>query len=210
MIRLIIADDHEMFREGLRVLLETEEDLEIVGEAADGDEAITMVDDFKPDLIVLDVQMPGTHGIEAARRIVADNPDTRILALSRHSERRYVSEMFKAGAIGYILKDSAVRELVDAIKTVSTGQLYCSPSLVGVVMRDYTGRLAGEEGKLTEREKEVLTLIAEGKNSKEIAHELNLSSKTVDSHRQRIMKKLDIHNVVDLTKYAIKEGLIVL
>lgn len=207
-IRLIIADDHQMFREGLRVLFEQEEDIEIVGEAEDGSQAIQKVGDLAPDIIILDIEMPGMTGLEAARILVNEHPETRVLVLSRHTERRYVSEMFSLGVSGYILKDSAVDELVRAVKTVMSGQTYCSTNLVGAVVSEYSRHFSGERRAITEREREVLKLIAEGKQTKEIASILNLSAKTVDTHRQRIMKKLDIHNAVELTRYAIREGII--
>ena len=209
-IKVAIADDHKMFREGLKVLFALEENIEIVGEAEDGIEAIELVRRLNPDVIILDIEMPVKNGLDVAKELVEESFDTQILVLSRHTEKVYVSEMFSAGVKGYILKDSAVDELVHAIKTVMAGQTYCSAGLVGVVISDYSERLSGSPQKLTAREREVLKLIAEGKQTKEIATELNVSIKTVETHRQRTMRKLDIHNAVELTKYAIREGIIIL
>jgi DNA-binding NarL/FixJ family response regulator len=209
-IQVLIADDHKMFREGLKVLFAIEDDIEIIGEAEDGIKAIELVRQLNPDVIILDIEMPVKNGLDVAKELIEEQLDTKILVLSRHTERVYVSEMFSTGVAGYILKDSAVDELVHAIKTVMAGQSYCSTGLVGVVVSDYSKRLSGDSQKLTAREREVLKLIAEGKQTKEIAVELSVSIKTVDTHRQRIMKKLDMHSAVELTRYAIREGLITL
>ena len=207
-IRVLLADDHKLFRQGLKALMDMEDGISIIGEAVDGEQAIALTDELKPDVLVLDIQMPGINGIKAAAKILATNPEVKILALSRHSERRYISEMFRVGASGYILKDTAIEELMKAIETVVDGHIYCSSDLVGVVMQEFKGRLKGEKKSLTEREIQVLKFIAEGLQTKEIANQMNLSIKTISTYRQRIMTKLDIHNVVDLTKYAIKHGLI--
>lgn len=210
-ISIILADDHELVRQGLRALLESRPDFTVISEAGDGREAIEMVERLCPDVVVLDVEMPNFNGIEAARVISSQAKGTRILALSMHTERQYISEMMAAGAAGYILKKSAIDELETAIRKVYAGKMYCSPSLVSTVMEDYADRLShsGQGGlkQLTPRETEVLRMIAEGRNTKEIAHALEVSIKTIETHRLQIMRKLDIHNIVDLAKYAIREGL---
>lgn len=210
-IRIILADDHELVRQGLRALLESRPDFVVVSEAGDGKEAIEMVELLRPDVVVLDVEMPNFNGIEAARIITSRGFGTRILALSMHTERQYISEMMAAGAAGYILKKSAIDELENAIRKVYAGKMYCSPSLVSTVMEDYADRLSPHMPtglmKLTPRETEVLRMIADGLNTKEIAHALEVSIKTIETHRLQIMKKLDIHNIVDLAKFAIREGL---
>ena len=212
MISIIIADDHTIVREGLRTILESHPDFEVTGEAANGVEAIALVTELSPDIVVLDIEMPEMNGIVAASEIYASSQKTKILALSRHNEKQYIAEMFAAGASGYILKDSAVEELIKAISTVVSGQLYCSPSLMDVVINDYTDRLTHsgtpELSKLTPREIEVLKLIAEGKTLKEVASDLYISYPTAATHRSQIMKKLDIHTDVELAKFAIREGLI--
>lgn len=212
MIRIIVVDDHAVVRQGICSLLEKQGDFSVVGQAGDGPAAIELTRKLLPDLVVLDIEMPGMSGVEAASEIVGIAPQARILALSRHHERFYVSEMFAAGASGYILKDSALEELITAIRTVNAGNMYCSPQLMGTVIRDYSQRLTGgrdsELARLTPREREVLKLIVEGRNSKEVADVLHLSVRTVDTHRSQIMKKLGMNSVVDLTRFAIREGLI--
>ena len=213
-IRIILVDDHEMVRRGLITVLQEQEDLEIVGEAGDGLTAIRLAEELKPDLMVLDVEMPGLDGIETARQILRISPNSKILALSIHKEQDYVTAMFSVGASGYILKESALDELVEAIRTVDAGQKYISSKLVDIVLTSLGGTMpSAYESKLsqlTPREIEVLKLIAEGNITKEIAHLLHVSPKTVDAHRQQIMKKLDIHTIADLTRLAIREGLIAL
>lgn len=212
MVTILIVDDHQLFREGLRFLLELQEDFGVIGEAHDGKEAISLVSRHKPDIVILDIEMPEMGGIEAAHEIKKINPDTKILALSRHSERRYVSDIFEAGASGYMLKDSAGDELINAIRVVISGNKYCSPELVGIVLDDYSERLTKEKTSrlalLSPREKEVLIHIAEGRKSKEIADILFVSKKTIDTHRLRIMQKLEMNNITDLIRFAIREGLI--
>ena len=211
-IRILVVDDHALVREGLTSLLKKQADFKVVGEAGDGVEAIQLAETLEPDIIVLDVGMPGMDGIETARRILKSCPGTHILALSMHGEQDFVTTMFAVGANGYILKDSAFKELVNAIRTVIDGQKYISPEMVEVVLESLgTGPPAAYTSKLerlTVRETEILTLIAEGYNSKEIGGKLNISAKTVDTHRQQVMKKLKLFNVADLTKFAIKERLI--
>jgi len=210
-IRIILADDHKIVREGLRSLLEKESDIEIVAIAEDGRVAVQLAQDLLPDVAVMDIGMPGLNGIEATRCITVENPDIRILVLSMHSARRYVLEALSAGAKGYILKDCASEELARAIRIVSANQTYLSPKVADIVIKDYITILPGECSNsltvLSKREREVLQLVAEGNNTKEIAILLNLSSKTVETHRQQIMKKLNVQSVAGLTRYAIREGL---
>lgn len=209
--RVLLVDDHRIIREGLRALLEQQPDFEILGEAGDGRSAVRMVREHKPDVVILDVAMPDLNGIEACRQIVSENPYTRVLALSMHSGKKFVSEMLAAGASGYLLKDSAVEELVQALKTVVSNKIYLSPQIAGIVVEDYVqfmDRGADNKiSKLTAREREILQLIAEGNSTKEIAATLNLSVKTIESHRRQIMEKLELYNVAELTKYAVREGL---
>jgi DNA-binding NarL/FixJ family response regulator len=209
--KILLADDHRIVREGLRSLLEAEEDMQVVGEADTGRRAIEMSDETGPDVVVMDIGMPELNGIEATRRIVHDHPQTRVIALSMHSDRRFMGEILKAGASGYLLKDGAFEELAGAIRTVISNKMYLSPRIADVVVEDYVRHLPRAEpsafAALTPREREVLQLLAEGKATKQAAACLHVSVKTVETHRRQIMSKLDIHSVAELTKYAIREGL---
>ena len=207
--KVLLVDDHKIVREGLRALLEEESDLEVVGEAGDGLEAIGLVSDLRPDIVVMDISMPGMDGVEATRRIRAGEPEVKVVALSIHAEKQFVAGMLRAGAWGYLLKTEAARDLVQAIRTVRAGGRYVSPQLIDPSVEDYLQQLIdeGEQPILTPREREVLRLIAEGKTNRQIGDELNVSEKTVDNHRQHIMAKLDLHNTAELTRYAIKEGI---
>jgi len=210
-VRVVVADDHQIFRDGLRALLVSRSDFEVVGEAQDGLEAIDLVTRLKPEILILDLAMPGLHGIEVARRLHDSNPETKIIVLSMHSDRRYVIEALRAGAVAYVLKEAGFSELSDVIKEVREGRLYLSPLVSEQVIKDYIRLAEVDEGSvfalLTAREREVLQLLAAGSATKEIAGELHLSVKTVESHRKQIMDKLEIHSVAELTKYAIREGL---
>lgn len=211
-LRVILADDHQVIREGLRTLIEEQNDMEVVAEASDGREAIRLCGEMKPDVVVMDVAMPDLNGIEATRQVVSECPSTRVLALSMHADKHYAAGMLGAGASGYVLKDCAFDELANAIRRVAKGSTYLSPTVEGVVLRDYVERLSGEGGEsafsvLTDREREVLQLVAEGHTTKQIAEDLHVSVKTVESHRQNIMDKLEIRSIAELTKYAIREGL---
>lgn len=210
-INVLLADDHRIVRQGLRALLEKEGDIEVVREASNGREAVQFAAEVTPDVVVLDIAMPDMNGIEAARRIIADNPAARILALSMLGDKRFVIEMFSAGAKGYLLKDCAADELVRAIRSVQRGETYLSPRIAGLVVKDFIKMLPEASAEtsqlLSSREREVLQLLAEGKNTKEIAFILSISSKTVDTFRQNIMKKLELNTIAELTKYAIREGL---
>ena len=213
MMRILLADDHQIVREGLRTMLAQHDDMAVVGEAGDGRAAVAMVEELGPDVVVMDVGMPGLNGIEATRQIISREPDAKVLALSMHSDRRFMGEMLKAGAKGYLLKDGAFEELATAIRSVVADKIYLSPKIADVVVDDYVRRPAegGIEpsafARLTPREREVLQLMAEGRATKEIAMDLRVSIKTVETHRRQIMEKLQIYSVAQLTKYAIREGL---
>jgi DNA-binding NarL/FixJ family response regulator len=210
-LSVLLADDHKIMRAGLRSLLEKNANVSVVAEAEDGHQAVQLAGQLRPDLVIMDISMPKLNGIEATRQIMADLPDTKIIALSMHSDKRFLVEMFQAGAVGYLLKDCAAEELEQAIKTVAAHQCYLSPKIAGVLLEDYLDRFqsrpATAAAVLSAREREVLQLIAEGWSTKNIAEHLYVSIKTAESHRRAIMKKLDLHTVAGLTKYAIKEGL---
>jgi DNA-binding NarL/FixJ family response regulator len=211
MTRVLLADDHKILRQGLRTLLEQENDIEIVGEADNGRASVKLAGELAPDVVIMDVAMPDLNGIDATRRITEAEPKARVLALSMHSDGRYVKGMLQAGARGYILKDCAAEELTRAIRTVMADQVYVSPGVTGTIVDDYVRQLAAteieESATLTHREREVLQLLAEGGSTAHIAAELHLSVKTVETHRKRIMDKLDLRSIAELTKYAIREGI---
>ncbi|NLO07427.1 MAG: response regulator transcription factor [candidate division WS1 bacterium] len=211
-ITVILADDHQVIRQGLRTLIEQQDDMEVVAEASNGRQAVDMCDDLKPDVVVMDVAMPDLNGIEATRQIANECPSTKVLALSMHADKHYAAGMLGAGAAGYVLKDCAFDELAGAIRRVASGRSYLSADIESVVVRDYVERLSGDGGEsvfsvLTDREREVLQLVAEGHTTKQIADGLHVSVKTIESHRQNIMDKLEIRSIAELTKYAIREGL---
>jgi DNA-binding NarL/FixJ family response regulator len=210
-IRIVLADDHEIVLEGLRSLLQNEDGFEVVGEATTGVQAYQLISEKQPDVAVLDIAMPDMDGIEVARKLKADNCKTRILALSMHSEREYVKGLFAAGASGYMLKESALVELLRAIRAVHEGRRFLSDELVDVVLGDDLDALDNAVSPfdpLTERELEVCKMVVEGKSTKEIAFDLGISPKTVDGHRVQIMRKLEIDSMVDLIRLAIREGMI--
>ena len=212
-IRLLLADDHAVVRSGLRMLLEAQPDMTIIGEAETGQEAIRRVAELSPDVVLMDIEMPGMNGIEATRRIKASAPAAAVLALTMYEDDQYFFEMLRAGASGYVPKRAAPDELVSAIRAVSRGEVFLYPSLAGRLVQDYLRRGPAGEGEtpsdeLTPREQEVLTLIAQGFSNNEIADRLVISAKTVDRHRENIMRKLNLHNRVDLVKYALRKGLI--
>ena len=210
-IKILLADDHKIVRDGLKSLIKKEVSMEVIGEADNGRKTVQLARDLEPEIIIMDISMPDLNGIEATRQIVADSPDVKIIALSMHSDKRYVKGVLSAGASGYLLKDSAFEELVEAIRTVDTGRFYLSAGIVGVVVKDYVGSQANKDALtsdiLSAREREVLQLLAEGKSTKEIASDLHVSVKTIETHRQNIMQKLNIHTIAGLTRYAIREGL---
>lgn len=214
-IRVVLVDDHKIVRDGLRSMLAKQLDIEVVGEASDGQSGIRVATELAPDVVVMDIGMRGMTGIEAARQLVAAIPSLKVVALSMHSDQRYVSEMLAAGASGYLLKDSAFEDLAAAIRAVSSGQRYLSPGVAGVVVDDLVRRMAGVSDEapagalavLSRREREVLALIGEGLSTKEIATRLHLSVKTVETHRRQVMEKLRIFNIAGLIKIAVREGL---
>jgi two-component system response regulator NreC len=208
-IHLLLVDDHEIVRAGLKLLFQTEKDMDIVGEVGSGDQALRAVSELKPDVVIMDVAMPGMSGIEATRRIKEISPDTAVLALTMHEDEQYFFEMLNAGASGYIPKRAAPDDLVSAIRVVSQGNVFLHSTLAKFLVKDVLDKAstpAAEE--LTPREREVLTYIAEGYTNREIAEDLVISVKTVDRHRENIMQKLNFHNRIELVKYAIEKGLI--
>jgi len=206
-----LADDHEIMREGICALLRKHPEMEVIGQAADGRSAVDMVKQLQPDVVVMDIGMPNLNGIEATQQMVAENPHIKVMALSTHSDGSVVAKMIKAGATGYMLKESAFSELLDGLRTMAEGKTYLCSKISKVVFADYINLLTNPRNEaidgLTGREREVLQLVAEGHTTRDIAEALRLSPKTVDSHREHIMEKLGIRNVAGLTKYAIREGL---
>ena len=208
-VRILVADDHQILRDGLRALLQKQEGFEIVGEAPNGRLAVQLAKQLCPHVVIMDIAMPDLNGIDAAQQMRAELPDIKVIALSMHSEKQYVTGMLRAGAKGYLLKDSAFEELTTAVNSVIADQLYLSPGITNVVVDDYLS--ATEPGKeidsLTPREREVLQLLSEGKATKEIALALHVSAKTIETHRRQLMDKLNTRSVAELTKYAIRAGL---
>lgn len=211
-IRLLLVDDHEIVRAGIRMLFLAESDMEIVGEVGSGEEAIEAVRDLTPDVVIMDVAMPGMTGIEATRQIKEASPDTTVLALTMYDDEQYFFEMLNAGASGYIPKRAAPDDLVSAIRVVNQGNVFLHSTLANFLMKDVLGQAEtnAEQAvpELTPREREVLTYIAEGFTNREIAEALVISVKTVDRHRENIMQKLNLHSRVELVKFAIEKGLI--
>jgi DNA-binding NarL/FixJ family response regulator len=207
-IRIVLADDHSVVRQGFRRILEAQSDMEIVGEASNGREALEQAAQLTPDVVVMDVAMPELNGIEATRRMKEATPHSRVLALSMHKDSVYVREILRAGARGYLLKDAVDEDLIAAVRAVSRGEGYLSPGVADAVLTDYRQHVTDPIDLLTTREREVLQLIAEGKTNKEIATLLNLSVYTVDAHRGRIMEKLNLHSTGELVRFAIRKGLV--
>ncbi|HVK40828.1 MAG TPA: response regulator transcription factor [Candidatus Kapabacteria bacterium] len=209
--RILLVDDHALMREGLRAILQADPEFEVVGEASDGRQALEMVTRLQPDVVIMDIGMPHLNGFEATRQIGTFAASARVIALSTHNDKRYVLAMLESGARGYVVKSSVSDELRRAIQTVQRNQIYLSPEIAGVVVESYLGREYPDEGigaaLLGSREREVLQLLAEGKSSPEIASVMHISVSTVETHRRNIMRKLDIHSVAGLTKFAIREGL---
>jgi len=211
-VKILLVDDHQIMRDGLRSLIEKRPGMEVVAEAENGRIAVKLTRQLKPDVIVMDINMPDLNGIDATRQIVAEFPGTKIIAFSMHNDHQFVAGALKAGVSGYLQKDSAFEELDRAIRTVIANQTYLSSKIVGDVVKGYveklvTGESAAPSTFLTAREREVVQLYAEGQTTKQIADHLNLSVKTVETHRLHIMEKLDITGIAELTKFAIREGL---
>ena len=207
-IRILLVDDHAVVRQGFRMILAAQEDMEIVGEAGNGREAIAKAAELHPDVVVMDVAMPELNGIEATRRLAETSPQTRVLALSMHKDSVYVREILRAGALGYLLKDSIDVDFLTAVRAVARGEGYLSPAVSDAVLTDYRKHVSDPLDLLSSREREVLQMIAEGKTNKEVAGVLNLSVYTVDAHRGRIMEKLNLHSTGELVRFAVRKGLI--
>ncbi len=212
-IRILLAEDHALVRAGIRALLESQPDMKVVGEAADGQEAMLRVQELSPDVVVMDIAMPGVGGLEATRRIHSEWPKVRILALTMHEDERWFFQAIHAGASGFVVKGALPAEFLVAVRAVAQGQVYLYPSLARKLVDEYLEHVkAGGETKatdgLTEREQQVLTLISEGRTGKEIAKLLNISAHTVERHRQNLMAKLDLHNRAELVQYAVRKGLL--
>ena len=212
-IRIVLAEDHILVRAGIRALLESQPDMEIVGEASDGQEAIHLVQELAPDVVVMDIAMPVVGGLEATRHIHSKSPDVRILALTMHEDERWFFQAIHAGASGFVVKGALPSEFLLAVRAVAQGQVYLYPSLARKLVDEYldhvkSGRETAVADGLTEREQEVLTLISEGRTGKEIAKQLGISTHTVERHRQNLMAKLDLHNRAELVQYAIRKGLL--
>ncbi len=210
-LKIIIADDHRIMREGLHALLEKECGIEIIAEAEDGRTTVNLSRELQPDIVVLDISMSGLNGIDAARQIISESPQIKVIALSMHSDRKFIRAMFSAGASAYLLKDTAFEELALALKAVANNKTYISPRIAGTIVRDYVDEIGSTAPKgspsLSNREREVLQLIAEGKSTKEIASKLFVSVKTIETHRKQIMDEVGLGSIAELTKYAIREGL---
>lgn len=210
-IRLVLADDHPVVRKGIRSCL-TSPDLEIVGEAVDGLEAVAKVKELKPDIVLMDIDMPKMSGLDATRQLRKENPEVRVLILSIHSNKQYVLQIIQSGAQGYVLKDASPTDLVKAIESICSGEAFFSPDISQIVLNQYLAEAtSGDEesgtGRLTSREREVLSMIAEGQSNKEMASKLGVGVRTIETHRERVMDKLNIHTVAGLTKYAIANGI---
>ena len=210
-IKILLADDHKIVCEGLRTLIEKKPGMEVVGEAENGRMAVRLAQELSPDIVIMDVAMPDLNGIEATRQVLNNRPRVKVVALSMHADRRFVVQMLKAGASGYLLKDCAFEELANAIRAVVANRTYLSPKIADTVIRDYIRLFPKTEFSvfsfLTHRQCEVLQLLSEGKTTCQIASHLQVSVKTVETYRQQIMEKLGIHSIAELTKYAIREGL---
>ena len=207
-IHILLADDHAVVRQGFKMILAAQPDMEIVGEAGNGREAVELAGTLQPDVIVMDVAMPELNGIEATRRLADSSPRTRVLALSMHKDSVYVREILRAGARGYLLKDSIASDLLAAVRAGARGEGYLSPGVSDAVLDDYRRHVTDPIDLLTSREREVLQMIAEGKTNKDIANILNLSVYTVDAHRGHIMEKLNLHSGNELVRFAVRYGLV--
>jgi DNA-binding NarL/FixJ family response regulator len=210
-LKILLADDHRLMRDALRYIIETESDMKVVGEAADGRVAVRLAKELSPDVVIMDITMPDLNGVEATQQILSEDRNVKILVLSMHSDEHFVAGMLKAGSSGYLLKDCAAEELIQAIRSVIAGEQYLSSKIAGIVIQSYRRALPKDQlssaAELTAREREVLQLVAEGETSNRIAGRLCVSMKTIDAHRQNIMAKLCIKTVAGLTKYAIQKGI---
>ncbi|HTP89129.1 MAG TPA: response regulator transcription factor [Bryobacteraceae bacterium] len=212
-IRILLADDHSILREGLRMLLDRQSEFEVVGDASNGREAVEMAGSLEPDVVIMDLAMPGLNGIEATRRIISRNAHTAVVILSMHSDESYILRSLKAGARAFLLKDSLKSDLIDAIRAAVQGKSFFSPKVSQVLKEDYVNELEARGSEdtwelLTDREREILQLVAEGKTNKEIANELNISPYTIDTHRSHILQKLNLHSAPELILYAVRKGII--
>jgi DNA-binding NarL/FixJ family response regulator len=208
--KILLADDHAILREGLRAVLEREADLKVVGEAGDGREAVAMANQLCPDVVVMDVGMPGLNGVEATRQLRTQAPEVKVIALSAYADKQFVLAMLEAGARGYVVKASGSDEVLRAVRAVIQGRKYLCPEAAKAVVDGYVGKLQPDQKAahtvLTKREREVLQLVAEGKSSKAIGEELKISFHTVEIHRRNLMQKLSLHTTAELTKYAVRHG----
>jgi DNA-binding NarL/FixJ family response regulator len=208
----LLADDHKIIRDGLKTLIEKEAGMEVIAEAENGRKTVRLAQKLHPNVVIMDVTMPDMNGIDATRKIMEETPGVRVIGLSMHSDRRYVLGMLEAGACGYLLKDCAFEELATAIRNVAEGNTYLRPRIAEVVVQGYLDKTPGPShgsgAVLTAREREVLQLLAEGMAAKEIASHLNVSVKTVETHRRNMMEKLNMRGIAELTKYAVREGLV--
>ncbi len=212
-VRIVLADDHIVMRNGLRLLLERQPNLQVVGEAADGRQAVALIEKTEPDVVIMDIAMPNLNGIEATRQIVNQNPRTAVAILSMHSDESYVIRALKAGARAYLLKDSAEADLLAAVRALTEGKSFFSPAISKILVEDYMRQLNNRGAEdtyelLTTREREILQLLAEGRTNKEVANMLNLSLYTVETHRTHILQKLNLHSVPELILYAVRKGII--
>jgi DNA-binding NarL/FixJ family response regulator len=206
-IRVVLVDDHALVRQGFRLLLARHADIEVIGEASSGKEAVSMCVELKPDIVILDIAMPEMNGVEAARQIRQNAPSTNILALTMHKDAVYLREILRAGAKGYLLKDSIDRDLLEAVRAVARGEGFLSPAVSGTVLDDYQKHVTHPLEQITNRERQILQMLAQGKTSKDIASELEISVYTVDAHRSRIMKKLGLRTIGDVIRFALQNGL---
>lgn len=206
-LRILIADDHQIFRDGLQGLINAEPDMEVVGEAGDGQSALHQVTELQPDVVVMDISMPGLSGDRVTERIKRESPEIKVIALTAHEDSGYIGQMLQAGASGYVLKLAAAEELIKAIRLVATGAAYLDPAVAGKVVDGYvrqkTARPRARQGQLTHREEEVLKLVAQGYVNKEIAAQLEISVKTVETHKHNFMEKLDLHSRAEIVRYAL-------
>jgi len=212
-VRVLVAEDHAVVREGIRMILDAQEDVEVVGEACDGDEALRLARQLLPDVVVMDISMPRMNGVEATQEIKRLYPDMQVLILTMHEEESYVFQLLRLGAAGYVLKRAAATDLVEGVRAASRGEAFLYPAVARSVVQDYLDRMRGGEGTgrydgLTDREREILVLIAEGHTNAQIADRLFISVKTVQTHRAHIMEKLDLHDRSLLVRYAVRKGLI--